>query len=566
MSAEKLYGEVVHTTTEALKIDAGYVKLLYRRACAQSALGGLAVDEAHAQGVDADEGVRQLRAAEKDLRDVLAKEAGNRDARHELERVLVKLKRHAKKETERSKKAFRFGEALKAREQTADLYGDGSAMLQLDRLGDGGRWWNEDWEKDPARACVVTLRYELADASGRFHGVWSEITFPIACGGMHPAIEKAVARMTVGEVSVLTARASRLTVASSLTRWLPEGARGAPAADAAPLAFRLELLSFRIFERLRGASGTEGLLKVEEEGCGLPASDLSTVSAHWKVWTPGGGVVHSTKVPRAMAQSLFEDGKMPPDDDTIEAPSFELSDAWRPVREAARRLCYGGRATYIVFGAAPAVPKSATADQVVGVKLEQKHRAGQLDYAIVAVELCNVESAVDPAKSCFADAVTSRFKAEQRLVAGQKEQAEALLRHAVACAVAILAREDRDESKDERLRAELAAAQLSLGGLIVTRAAAVLESSSASSKQVAAAEAERTRRTRSSPATARRRWPAGRRSRSRATSSTRAPTSSRGCGRWTRRKFPRELATSRASSSARSTRARVRRKPPGCGS
>ena len=60
-------------------------------------------------GGDRDEGVSAWRLAEADLRACCKADAANRDARHELERVLAKLKRHAQWEGEQSKKVAESG-------------------------------------------------------------------------------------------------------------------------------------------------------------------------------------------------------------------------------------------------------------------------------------------------------------------------------------------------------------------------------------------------------------------------------------------------------------------------
>eukprot|EP00930_Biecheleria_cincta_P102209 TRINITY_DN9389_c0_g2_i1.p1 TRINITY_DN9389_c0_g2~~TRINITY_DN9389_c0_g2_i1.p1 ORF type:complete len:789 (-),score=227.10 TRINITY_DN9389_c0_g2_i1:95-2461(-) len=471
---EKILKEGSKSASEALKLNAKNVKALFRRAACTAAL---------AKGrVPGEEAQTRCTEAMADLRQVIEAEPQNREARAELKAVQEHLKKLKREEREGEKREFAFASTLSALgPKEKDLLGDGSVCKRPKKTGDGGKWLNEDWLRwDGAKKCVVHVRVSPVDGDSSA-GSPVQLSFILGDPDMHEGVLVAIKSMTKGEVAHFKLAQHRLKASSSLAKMLPE-------VKAEFSTWEIEFQKYVTWEDL-DCNG-ERLRKLQEEGYGVRyAEDLSEVFAHWRVTGPDGRLIHSSRYTISMGG---ETGMTQVEDEDKEAPSYIIGEgAWEPLVVLCRGLRQGGVGE-LRLRDVPDLPQDKPGGDDTSAKLslmmlKQKNRGSQkLRHCVVRVE---VERVVPPLAGPGDErwegpsaVVQERFRGEQLLELGEERAALSRLRRAVAWVGQL------PESEASALASEAHAARASIGWVLASRAAPILDMGNVSSDVLAVAQ------------------------------------------------------------------------------
>mmetsp|Transcript_130068 Transcript_130068/g.324241 ORF Transcript_130068/g.324241 Transcript_130068/m.324241 type:complete len:816 (+) Transcript_130068:133-2580(+) len=480
----KVLEEAIKSASEALKINAKNVKALYRRALARSSFAKMAKN-AEAQAL--------LGEAKGDLLAAIAEDAQNRDARAELKSVQERLKTLKREEIAGERRNFSFGSSLSAlATKEEDLLGDGSVRKRISVQGDSGRWLNEDWlAPDAVIKCVVHAKCTMLSYGGdegqdvKHSAPPVTISFILGDSDMHEGFHVAVKSMTISQVASFTFSPQRLKADGGLARLLPD-------AQGKTSIWEVTLVKYVTWTDVH--RNGEQLQKIQDEGYGKFPEPLSEVFLHWRVFGPDGGLIHSSRYTVSVGGEGAGGLKHVEDDDK-EAPCYVLGEnTWEPLTLLCKSLRQGGVGE-LRMRRLPPLPKQeeggdSNADVSAKLSMMMNKTKGieELRHCTVRAELERVVQPLagpeDPRWEGISVLVQERFRAEQLADRGEDAAALVRLRRVVRWAPQV-------SGTDAAVAAnENAAARASIGWLLASRAAPILDLGNVTSDVLAAARRE----------------------------------------------------------------------------
>jgi len=480
---QKVLEEAVKSASEALKINGKNVKALFRRAQAKEKMAELDKANAEAQVI--------LGEAKTDLLAVLEEDKQNRDARVQLKAIQDKLKALKKQEVEFEKKTFSFGNTLSGLGvKEKDLLGDGTIKKKLETAGDGGKWVNEDWlVKDAPIKCVVHLQCTMLQPKQEKPVT---ISFVLGEKDMHEGFSTAVKSMTVGEVSHFTFAAQRLSANTVLSSVLPKASGES--------TWELKFLKFVTWHDLE--RNCEHLLKVHEEGWGRKPENLSEVFIHWRVFGPDGSMIHSSRNTVDLGDGTGGGFKQVEDEDK-EPPRYVLGEnCWEPLELLCKSLKQGGVAELRARKLPPLPKQDEQADATSNAaaqlsmmmnKFKSKDKEDKdLYHCTIRAELERVIPALvgpeDPRWEGVTAIAQECYLGQQCLDRGYEQAALARFRRVLSWVDHIASSSSSSTDEISRANRQAAAARASIGWVLVSRAAPILDSGNVRSDILKAAQ------------------------------------------------------------------------------